>query len=537
MSNDPIDPAAVADNIVDFTPEKHKRVLAEAERLARQGPIEYPLWIDSRAAQLDIPVATLKAMVVANIKDIEKKKRAEQAEIRRQEDRVRKDKLDVQRQQKRDQEVVDKAAERKAKDKVKAFVALAKLPTAQHEGKLVELAKRLEEDVALLREEFAEFAGGGGAEDGSATPASWDVEPWGEPVKTQALLQDLSDQVRGYMVLRPEALTAVVLWTAMSWTHDAIATHSPYLVATSAEPDSGKTTLLGVLYNLVPKPLMGAEPTGANIYRLVDREHPTLIIDEADDLFARRSDIKHIFNSAWTRGVKIPRQVQGRTHWFDPFCPKAIGLLGAALPKALASRCVQIKLWPKTLDEKVADFGFADDEEFLTLRRKLARWATDNAAAIKDTKPAYPPGFGNRKATNWKLLLAIATHAGGDWPKRAQQAAAFISRTSADPSLGVQLLAALQVMFSKHKVITSEEIVQKLHADLDGAWNDYRGHPISKHEVAGLLKPFDIRPIVVHPTKRSSLSPRGYKVEQFADVFARYLPKLVHIRTSSKGGK
>lgn len=54
---------------------------------------------------------------------------------------------------------------------MKAFVALAKLPTAQHEAKLVELAKRLEEDVALLREEFAEFAGGG-AEDGSATPSS-----------------------------------------------------------------------------------------------------------------------------------------------------------------------------------------------------------------------------------------------------------------------------------------------------------------------------------------------------------------------------
>lgn len=334
------------------------------------------------------------------------------------------------------------------------------------------------------------------------------------------------------MVLRPEALTAVVLWTAMSWVHDAIATHSPYLVATSAEPDSGKTTLLGVLYNLVPKPLMGAEPTGANIYRLVDREHPTLLIDEADDLFARRSDIKHIFNSAWTRGVKIPRQVLGRTHWFDPFCPKAIGLLGAALPKALASRCVQIKLWPKTLDEKVADFGFADDEGFLTLRRKLARWATDNAAAIKELKPAYPPGFGNRRATNWKLLLAIATHAGGDWPKRAREAASFIGRTSADPSWGIQLLAALRTMFVKHKQLTSAEIVEKLHADPDGVWNAYRGHAVSQHELAGLLKPYDVRPVVLHPTKRSSLSRHGYKVEQFAEAFKRYLPKLLNTRTS-----
>ena len=27
------------------------------------------------------------------------------------------------------------------------------------------------------------------------------------------------------------------------------------------------------------------EPTGPSVYRTVDREHPTLIIDEADDLF------------------------------------------------------------------------------------------------------------------------------------------------------------------------------------------------------------------------------------------------------------
>ena len=58
MSKDLIDPAATADNVIDFTPEKHKRALAEAERLARQGPIEYPLWIDDSAKRLDIPVAT-----------------------------------------------------------------------------------------------------------------------------------------------------------------------------------------------------------------------------------------------------------------------------------------------------------------------------------------------------------------------------------------------------------------------------------------------------------------------------------------------
>ena len=66
----------------------------------------------------------------------------------------------------------------------------------------------------------------------------------------------------------------------------------PSLAAISVEPDSGKSTLLGVLRFLVPKPFVSVEPTGPSVYRTVDREHPTLIIDEADDLFYRKSDLR-----------------------------------------------------------------------------------------------------------------------------------------------------------------------------------------------------------------------------------------------------
>ena len=71
-----------------------------------------------------------------------------------------------------------------------------------------------------------------------------------------------------------------------------------------------------------------------------------------------------------------------------------------------------MKLWPKMVEEKVADFSFSDDDEFETLRRKLARWSDDNAAAIKDAHPALPLGFANRLAANWRTLFAIADSAG-----------------------------------------------------------------------------------------------------------------------------
>ena len=187
----------------------------------------------------------------------------------------------------------------------------------------------------------------------------------------------------------PEALIATALWTMTAWAHEG-ATHSPILAAISVEPDSGKSTLLGVLRFLVPKPFVSVEPTGPSVYRTVGREHPTLIIDEADDLFYRKSDLRAIVNAGWSRGTRIPRQ--GR--WYDPFCPKILGILGKTkLPRAIASRSIILKMWPKKPNEKTEDFAYADDPEFSTIRRKLARWASDNVRIIKDLKPLQPPGL------------------------------------------------------------------------------------------------------------------------------------------------
>ena len=100
-------------------------------------------------------------------------------------------------------------------------------------------------------------------------------------------------------------MIATVLWTMTAWAHEGT-THSPILAAISVEPDSGKSTLLGVLRFLVPKPFVSVEPTGPSVYRMVDREHPTLIIDEADDLFYRKSDLRAIINAGWSCSRGLP---------------------------------------------------------------------------------------------------------------------------------------------------------------------------------------------------------------------------------------
>jgi hypothetical protein len=508
--------------------ERARRLKIEVERLARLPTVEWLYYIESTdvAEKHQVSRAILKEMIETTIKANEKKAREDRAEDQQRIQRVEKDKVAAQRElererakQKRAQEQADKEAERKRKEREKAFEAIAKLPRLAHEARLAELAKRSGEDLDFLRDEFAAYYV-------PADMGTKPIEPWDQPVETHALLLDLMAHLRRYVVVQDVVAIAITLWLLFSWVHE-VAVHSPLLIASSAEPDSGKSTLLGVLSFLVPRAYFAVELTGANIYHIVDLKKPTLLIDEADQLFRRKAALAEIVNAGWTRGsARIPRMVHGVIHEFDAFCPKVIGMLGLNLPGTMASRAIVCMLWPKLPSEQVADFRHVDDDDFTTLRRKLMRWAADNALLLKDANPVMPPGFSNRVTANWCLLLAIADVAGGLWPEWARAAAVKLSRKRHQPSERLRLLAALHPIFATREQIPSAELVAQLTADPDGEWAEFRGRgPLSQRQVAALLAGFEIFPVVLHPTKRASLSRRGYRRSQFDDAFARFLPQ------------
>jgi hypothetical protein len=522
MSGD--DPKSVAFPKAEVSPEEQaRRLRVEVERLAGLPAVERLFYIECEgiAEKHGVTRPVLKKMVDSAVEANEKRANEDKAENRRSEQRAEKERSKARQEEKRarrEQERADKEAERKRKEREKTFEAIAKLPLLAHEARLAELAKRSGEDLDFLRDEFAAYY----------VPADMDtkpIEPWDQPVDTHALLLELMAQLRRYVVVQDDVAIAITLWLPFSWIHE-VAVHSPLLIARSTEPDSGKTTLLGVLSFLVPRAYSAVELTGTNIYRIVDLKKPTLLIDEADQLFRRKAALAEIINAGWTKGgARIPRMVHGVIHEFDAFCPKVIGLLGLNLPGTMASRAIVCMLWPKLPSEQVADFRHVDDDDFRTLRRKLMRWAADNALRLKDANPVMPPGFSNRVTTNWCLLLAIADLAGGLWPAWARAAAVNLSHNH-QPSERLRLLAALQPIFATREQIPSAELVAQLTADPDGEWAEFRGRgPLSQRQIATLLAGFEIFPVVLHPTKRASLSRRGYRRSQFDDAFARFLPQ------------
>src|SRR5262249_51302467 len=380
--------------------------------------------------------------------------------------------------------------------------------------------------------------GGGGGErrgvqGGEAGPpplfGHWMVEPWPESVDTDALLLSLKRRVHRHVVFSNEAAIVVALWILFAWIHD-IAVHSPKLLVTSVERDSGKTTLLNLISFLVPRALLCVEISEATLFRGVELWLPTIIVDEADVILINNEPLRAVINSGWTRGAVVPRCIgeEKTPHPFPTFCPKALGMKGNKLLDTTLSRCIDIGLKRKRPSETVEHFRMIDDVGLQELRQQALRWANDNGEALKGAEPEMPPGFDNRLGDNFRLLLAIAGLAGGEWPERAREAAQVVSRVTDTTSRPTRLLAAIKAIFdAEEKVETTDALsaaglVEELTVNADSEWTALgkSGKPLTQNQLARMLKPIGISPKQV---RIGGVQTRGYERGQFEDPWVRYL--------------
>ena len=357
--------------------------------------------------------------------------------------------------------------------------------------------------------------------------AHWQVEPWDEAVDGKILFRALYECVRRYVILTEPQATAVTLWVVYSWLHEheRFATHSPVLLVRSAEKDSGKTTLLGIVTFLTRRALNSVEISGAALFRSIAKWQPTFVIDEGDDVLTDNADLRSVLNSGWTRGQTVVR-CHHDTHEpesFSTFAPKVLGMKGDKLPDTTLSRSLAIDMKPKLTGEWIADFDHLDNETFARLRRQVLRWATDNAEALAARQPEIPQDFHNRRRANWRPLLAIAEAM--DVKQAGWEAALEIERRqiAVDPSTGIQLLQAVRFIFDEMKAnhlvtgqvdkdrITTARLVQELIDIPDSRWGTYgrNDKPITAAQVTRLLKPYGIKSESVRIPKDGRNDPQG----------------------------
>jgi hypothetical protein len=549
------------DKVVDFpnSEERARRLKVEVERLARQSSTEWLYYIESPGypERFGVDKATLRQMIEAAVKAIEKKAREDRGEARRREDRVerqreaskrdeerRTDREERERARRADREERErerrereerKAAERKTRQRVKALAAIVKLPRARHEAELKKLARSLDEDVETLRLELDELLG-----DEAEKIRRGIVEPWDEQVNTRELLDAATAQIAKYVIIHDKVVAPIVpLWIAFAWVHD-VAVFSPLLNIQGSDTEMAKSALTEVISRLTPRGYMVVKPTGPVIYRLTDYMHPTLCIDDADKLLAEDRDLAAIIRASWKRGVYIPRTVKGVVYLFDAFGPRCLNGIDllAHLDPATRTRCITVRMLPKLEGERgVTSLRYADgDENFVILRRKFLRWATDNMATLKDAKPRMPDGFFSRLEENYHLLFAIADLAGGDWPKKARAAAVRLARSRDLPSLGKRLLAIFYDLFVRHGSVLTSKRAEALVPAEDDEFADYKGsgRPITRFQIAALLRVYPSSPDPIEPLAPGLVHPRGghtadrgWHEDRFAIAFKHFLGKTL----------
>jgi putative DNA primase/helicase len=191
------------------------------------------------------------------------------------------------------------------------------------------------------------------------------------------------------------------------------------------------------------------------------------------------------------------------------------------LPETLADRCIVIRMQRKTAVEDCERLRLLDA---LPLRRKCARFVLDHGAAIASARPELPDTLNDRAGDIWEPLLAVADLAGGAWPEKGRQAAMALAANAQESSpIGALLLDILVcfVLFKSERIF-SRDLVANLNAFQNRPWAEIRnGKPITDLWLSQQLRPYGIRPRTIWIGENQA---KGYKQEDFKEVFRRYIP-------------
>ncbi|HKS72485.1 MAG TPA: DUF3631 domain-containing protein [Terriglobales bacterium] len=351
------------------------------------------------------------------------------------------------------------------------------------------------------------------------------------------LLQAIEDFIGRYTQLPPGIPFVLALYAA--FTHcfecfDAI----PYLRITSPTRGCGKTRVLELLKLFSARAIMAAAISAAAFYRVIERDKPTLLIDESENLTGRLSEkgklVLEVSNVGYKRGQTIKRCVGDRYDDigdFDPFCPKVFALIdiGDSFPPTLADRSIKIKM--SRAKRRLPRYRMAVVESAAEpYSTRLAQWAEENRPQIEAWHQSHDIDFLEGRAEEiWLPLFAVCAVMAPDRLAELETIARAMTgeKSANNDDVSIRLLTHIRTVFgAEQDRISSSDLCKLLnqHEELRYQhWNNHNG--ISQSDLANRLAPFGIHS---QQLRFGGSNLKGYKREDFAEAWATYLP--------SKGG-
>jgi len=341
------------------------------------------------------------------------------------------------------------------------------------------------------------------------------------------LAQCIKMIVNQYTVLEEEDSIAITLWIIFTWLHEH-ASFSPILNISSPEKRCGKTTVLTVLTKMCSQPMLASNISPAALYRVIEKDHPTLVIDEADTFVSNSSDLRGIINSGHSPESAYVIRCTGDSHDAVPFstwCPKVFAGIGD-LPETVMDRSIIIEMKRKLPSQKIDGIRRTDSHLFEAIQEQLALFSSSIADDFKGYTPDEISELNDRANNNWEPLLGIAYLLGDDWLEKANISALKLSVSQEDTlSSGEELLTDIYkvLLTFNSATVATKKLIAFLCEDDERPWEHWnKGSNITAAQLSKMLKPFHIKPSQFRAGNKQM---RGYHCNDFSDAINRYVPQ------------
>ena len=351
--------------------------------------------------------------------------------------------------------------------------------------------------------------------------------------KNEALashLDHIADTIRKHVIFQSHHdADAIAVWIIGSYLMDHWS-RFPKLLIVSPERECGKTTALQAIELFAQNAKLASSITPSAVYRLIEQEAPTLLIDEADLTLKHSEELQAIVNAGHTRrgAKKIISYKLGSGNWapteMSLWCPQVIAGIGE-FPDTLTSRSIVIGLRRKGANEHVSYLPDRLFGETLSFREELTACIGAIECEQLLQAPPMPVKAVNRVGDNWMSLFQIAALAGQAWMGKINDAFEELEvqrklfgaiPTSSD------LIADIREVLKGYigPEVPSNELLQKLLALSEGDWHRANsGREITSKWLVAKLRPYGIVP-------RRRANGNVYLLADLTDTFARYLPAL-----------
>ena len=321
---------------------------------------------------------------------------------------------------------------------------------------------------------------------------------------------------------------ALALWAAMTYVMEHLEI-APMVYVTSPEPMCGKSTVMKLLKVFCHRAEMVSKITPAAIYRLIERDQPTLLIDEADRFLRGNNELNGIINAGHARfeaTVIINKKLADGNYdpvEFPVWCAKAIAGIGEQ-DGTLTSRAIVISLRRKLKDETMKPVRYNMFQQHQSIRDALAAWAASFQQISENEMEPFLKAKTDRGIDNWLALGIIAKRVNPEWEQRVQAALDTIEARQSDglQSAGAQLLSDVHdvVSESSRPEWPSTDLYNSVVFNEETDWSVFNhGRPVTKKKFTQMLGDFGIKPV---KERKSNV----FYVADIYDACRRYLKDI-----------